>query len=202
MPGSHNDINVLERSLIFLELSEERDPPVNYTVNGHDYTMGYYLADGIYPKWRTFVKTIPLPRGNKNKKFAKAQESARKDVERAFVVLQQRFAIIQGPSQMFKVSKLTIMKACAILHNMIIEDECDDGDNLNFEYDQLDDLLELSRDHTVEFTDFIERHLHIRDSLAHHQLQEYLIEHQWLIFSTISEDMLYFVTMFWLLVSN
>ncbi|XP_042968395.1 uncharacterized protein LOC122301247 [Carya illinoinensis] len=65
-----------------------RAPAVNYTINGNDYTMGYYLADGIYPKWRTFVKTIPSPRGNKKKNFVKAQESARKDVERAFGVLQ------------------------------------------------------------------------------------------------------------------
>ncbi|KAI3827348.1 hypothetical protein L1987_01421 [Smallanthus sonchifolius] len=101
--------------------------------------------------------TIPSPRGNKNKYFAKAQESARKDVERAFGVLQQRFAIIRGPSRMFKVKVLTnIMKACVILHNMIIEDERDDSDTLNIEYDQVDDdLLELSRDHTIEFMDFI-----------------------------------------------
>ncbi|KAJ0824976.1 putative harbinger transposase-derived protein [Helianthus annuus] len=185
MPGSLNDINVLERSSIFTELEQGRAPPVNYTVNGHDYTMGYYLADGIYPKCQTFVKTIPSPRGDKNKHFAKAQESARKDVERAFGVLQQRFAIIRGPSRMFKAKVLTnIMKACVILHNMMIEDERDDGDSLNIEYDQLDDdLAELSRTHTIEIMDFIQRRLHIRDSLAHHQLQEDLIEHQWLRFS-------------------
>ncbi|KAM0059439.1 putative harbinger transposase-derived protein [Helianthus debilis subsp. tardiflorus] len=185
MPGSLNDINVLERSSIFTELEQGRAPPVNYTVNGHDYTMGYYLADGIYPKCQTFVKTIPSPRGDKNKHFAKAQESARKDVERAFSVLQQRFAIIRGPSRMFKAKVLTnIMKACVILHNMITEDERDDGDSLNIEYDQLDnDLPELSRTHTFEIKDFIQLRLHIRDSLAHHQLQEDLIEHQWLLFS-------------------
>ncbi|XP_022018436.1 uncharacterized protein LOC110918428 isoform X1 [Helianthus annuus] len=185
MPGSHNDINVLERSFVFTELAQGRAPPVNYTVNGHDYTMGYYLADGIYPKWQTFVKTIPSPRGNKNKHFAKAQESARKDVERAFGVLQQRFAIIRGPSRMFKLKVLTnIMKACVILHNMIIEDERDDGDSLNIEYDQLDDdLPELSRTQTNEFMDFIQRCLLIKDSSAHHQLQEDLIEHQWLLYS-------------------
>ncbi|KAK9052724.1 hypothetical protein SSX86_029354 [Deinandra increscens subsp. villosa] len=146
--------------------------------------MGYYLADGIYPKWRTFVKTIPTPQGNKNKNFAKAQESARKDVERAFGVLQQRFAIIRGPSRMFKVKELTnIMKTCVILHNMIIEDEREDCDNLDMEYDQLDDPPELSHNHTGEFMDFIQRHVHIRDSSAHHQLQEDLIEHQWLLYS-------------------
>ena len=84
MPGSLNDINVLDRSPVFVALAEGRAPPVNYTVNGHEYTMGYYLADGIYPNWSTFVKTIPRPLGEKRKYFASKQESARKDVERAF----------------------------------------------------------------------------------------------------------------------
>jgi hypothetical protein len=49
--------------------------------------MGYYLADGIYPNWSTFVKTIPRPLGAKRKYFASKQDFARKDVERAFGVL-------------------------------------------------------------------------------------------------------------------
>jgi hypothetical protein len=50
--------------------------------------MGHYLVDGIYPQWATFVKAISFPQGYKRKHFATAQESARKDVERAFRVLQ------------------------------------------------------------------------------------------------------------------
>jgi hypothetical protein len=88
LPGSHNDINVLDRSSVFTNLVAGRAPPVNYSVNGHDYTMGYYLADGIYPSWAIFVKSIHSPQGNKRKFFATAQESARKDVERVFGVLQ------------------------------------------------------------------------------------------------------------------
>ena len=65
LPGSHNDINVLDHSFIFTKLAQGRAPSVNYSINGHDYTMGYCLADGIYPPWSTFVKTIPTPQGRK-----------------------------------------------------------------------------------------------------------------------------------------
>jgi len=87
MPGSLNEINVLDRSLIFAALAEGHTTPVNYTINGHEYTMGYYLAAEIYPNWSTFVKTIPRPLGAKRKYFASKQDFARKDVERAFGVL-------------------------------------------------------------------------------------------------------------------
>jgi hypothetical protein len=96
MSGSLNDINVLDRSPIFTALAKGHTAPVNYTINGHKYTMGYYLADEIYPNWSTFVKTIPRPLGAKRKYFASKQESARKDVERAFRVLQFHFAIVRG----------------------------------------------------------------------------------------------------------
>ncbi|XP_047949508.1 uncharacterized protein LOC125195400 [Salvia hispanica] len=47
--------------------------------------MGNYLADGIYPRWLVFVKTIRCSSDERNDYFAELQESARTDVERAFV---------------------------------------------------------------------------------------------------------------------
>jgi hypothetical protein len=94
--GSHNDINILHRSFLFARLAEGQDPEEHYTINGNKYTKGYYLGDGIYPSWATIVKTISKPQCNKKKYFALSQESCRKDVERAFGVLQSRFTIMRG----------------------------------------------------------------------------------------------------------
>ena len=59
-------------------------------------------------------------------------------------MLQARFAIIRGPARFWHHEDLTfIMKACIILHNMIIEDERVDDDELvvmgdaNDDYDSL-----------------------------------------------------------------
>ncbi|KAL8119837.1 hypothetical protein AgCh_017092 [Apium graveolens] len=51
----------------FPRMLEGRAPEVKYTINGHTYDMGYYLADGIYPPYPTFVKTISASQANKRK---------------------------------------------------------------------------------------------------------------------------------------
>ncbi|KAG8047006.1 hypothetical protein GUJ93_ZPchr0008g12161 [Zizania palustris] len=176
--GSHNDINVLQRSPLFAKLAEGQAPKVNYTVNGHNYTMGYYLADGIYPSWATFVKTIQMPQGNKNKYFAKAQEAVRKDIERAFGVLQARFAIVRGPARFWDPYTLgEIMRACVIMHNMIIEDERDD--DLDFNFDGVGDPVIVSHEHTPDLDEFIDNYRKIKDKTMHTQLQDDLVEHLW-----------------------
>ena len=118
---------------------EGRAPKCEYIVNGREYNIGYFLFDDIYPKWATFVKTTPLSQGPKTRLFDERQESVRKDVERAFWVLQARFAIICGPARNMDKAELgMIMKACVILHNMLVEDERDSCD-LAFDYDDVED---------------------------------------------------------------
>ncbi|XP_062203838.1 uncharacterized protein LOC133906074 [Phragmites australis] len=124
MPGSLNDINVLHRSHLLDNLAGGVAPKVQYSINGHHYTMGYYLADGIYLEWAAFVKPIPAPVGLKHQHFVVQQAAARKDVERAFGVLQSRFPIVRGAARLWDQETLSdVMTACIIMHNMIIEDE-------------------------------------------------------------------------------
>ena len=94
MPGSLNDINVLQRSPLMNRIANDETPPVEFVVNGHTYNYGYYLTDDIYPRWQTFVKPLKAPLD-----FYNAQVAAQKDLERAFGFLQDQFAIVRGPAR-------------------------------------------------------------------------------------------------------
>ena len=79
----------------------------------------------------------------------KTPRVVRKDVERAFGVLQARFAIIQRPSLIWDQDLIwEIILACIILHNMIVEDECDTyrnyKDTTEFEQDNIQYVAEPS----------------------------------------------------------
>ncbi|XP_061970156.1 uncharacterized protein LOC133692987 [Populus nigra] len=148
MPGSLNDINVLDRSPIFAALAEGRTAP-----------------------------TIPRPLGAKKKYFASKQESARKDVERAFRVLQSRFVIVRGLVRYWDEETLAnIMKACIIMRNMIIEDE--GAMNLGFDHErEANSFISVSHGEIPELHDFLQTHNRIRDRATSFQLQEDLVEH-------------------------
>uniref|UniRef100_J3N0P7 DDE Tnp4 domain-containing protein n=1 Tax=Oryza brachyantha TaxID=4533 RepID=J3N0P7_ORYBR len=79
--GSNNDINVLNQSPLFLDVLKGEAPKIQFSVNGIEYNTGYYIADGIYPEWTTFVKAIAAAQTEKHKLYAQYQEGVRKDVE-------------------------------------------------------------------------------------------------------------------------
>ncbi|XP_071707870.1 uncharacterized protein [Rutidosis leptorrhynchoides] len=92
---ANNDINVLNASPLFNSIKDDTAPPSPFDVNGHHYDRGYYLGDGIYPDWAMLVKAPHDPTDKPRKKFKRFQESARKDIERAFGVLQGGFAMLK-----------------------------------------------------------------------------------------------------------
>jgi hypothetical protein len=125
MAGSNNDIIVLHRSPVFSMLIECTAPQISYVINGNLYDKGYYLADGIYPSWATFVKTACNPTDEKCKRFAKEQEGSRKDVF-VFGVLQSRWVIVWYPARTWISERMwNVMTACVIMHNMIFENKRD-----------------------------------------------------------------------------
>ncbi|KAL5848403.1 hypothetical protein ACOSQ4_006416 [Xanthoceras sorbifolium] len=159
---SNNDINVLEASHLFSNLAKGLAPPAHYVIQGKEYNTGYYLADGIYPKWSTLVQTIHDPRGPKKRLFAMKQEACRKDVERAFGVLQSRFAIVKGPARFWNK-----------------HDEHDvDADIDNWREAPAPEV-DMAVDENTRFQQFLARHREIRDKEAHISLRNALIEHLW-----------------------
>ncbi|TVU12521.1 hypothetical protein EJB05_46172, partial [Eragrostis curvula] len=128
------------------------------------------------------------------------QEGARKDVERAFGVLQAHFGILRNPARMWQVKSLAdIMYACIILHNMIVEDERDsyrvrydrDYKEYDKEYDQGSDptpLLGYGHGPVHGFSRLLRIDEDIRDRDMHRRLKDDLVEHIWQKFGGASSS--------------
>jgi hypothetical protein len=125
-------------------------------------------------RWATFVKTITgdVP-GGKNSLFAKCQEACRKDVERAFGVLQARFVVVRFSALTWSKTQMwETMNACVIMHNMIIESE---REHLVYDlelYHRQGPLATVDHQVPVAFASFLAMHQKIRDANTHRQLQD------------------------------
>jgi hypothetical protein len=192
-PGSLNDINILQRSPLLRGIYNGTTPKVEFSINGNDYSHPYWLADGIYPELAVFVAGFRVPNNAVDKNFTSWQESIRKDIERAFGVLQARWAILRNPARQWDRPYLDgIVECCVILHNMIVEDEHDlhyeaRSDEMEFEYDDFDGNIVRSIEFEAAVTNRPDvpgpfasmltrigevnnkqRHRQLRDDLKHH----------------------------------
>jgi hypothetical protein len=48
MPGSNNDVNVLDRSPLVIDMLRGPSEYLTFIVNGNQFSQYYLLADGIY----------------------------------------------------------------------------------------------------------------------------------------------------------
>jgi hypothetical protein len=101
-------------------------------------------------------------------------------MERAFGVLQSRWAIVRHPAKAWSLQQMwEVMIACVIMqNNMIVEEERDDS-----VYDQGWDFQgELVATNPVpsSFQEFLHTHHKIRDRVTHLVLHEDLVNHIWI----------------------
>jgi hypothetical protein len=150
------------------------------------YNMGYYLTDDIYPPWAALISSISGPQSNKQKYFTSKQHEYRKDVERAFGVLQTKYAIIKGPTRLWNPHDLKYIVDCfVILHNMGILYERV-MEELRIEDYEEATLPTLDPNRNVpEVRHLIQRHRLIQSRLGNEQLKADLIEHVWNKFGSI-----------------
>ncbi|CAA7030848.1 unnamed protein product [Microthlaspi erraticum] len=167
-PCTLKDLNILDRSPVFDDIINGQAPPVNFSVNGNEYHLGYYLADGIYPIWATFIPTIKIP------------------------LLQARFAIIKNPALFMDEVKIgKIMRACIILHNMIVEDERDgDYDEAEFQPREgnISSDVRHSDDMPTNVEEMMDVRVSIRDEQMHQQLKNDLVEKIWETFGHLYQQ--------------
>ena len=121
--GSNNDINVLNSSTLFADQCRGRGPAIEFTANGRRHHMRYYLADGIYPRWPVFLKTITCPIGERRVLFAQSR-SPRGRMWSGLLGCSNRGGHLKGPARFWYTEVIAdVMYACIIMHNMIVEQE-------------------------------------------------------------------------------
>nr|XP_043639781.1 uncharacterized protein LOC122610890 [Erigeron canadensis] len=117
-----------------------------------------------------------VPDGPKTTKFKRYQEAARKDVERAFGVLQGRWQIVEQQARAYNVNKIKrIMLCCVILHNMIVEDN---GRAITeFEEELIANTVLPTRTWDERCSTQLRMYREVRDRRTHHGLRNALVKH-------------------------
>jgi hypothetical protein len=132
--GCMNDISIFSVSpflskLLSGEFAELEKDIAPFVVGDSQLNQMYMLVDGIYPPYSRFVRANPVPVSEVEKMFTKWQESARKDIERAFGVLKGKWQCLDRPQYFIHLEHIGLrVCSCLILHNMCVSDRVMDGD--------------------------------------------------------------------------
>ena len=79
------------------------------------------------------MKTIGIAIGKTEKSFKKWQEAMRKIIERAFGVLQIKFACLKQPCRKHSIDDAEeMMLTCMLLHNMMVEHRIENDEDEDF----------------------------------------------------------------------
>jgi hypothetical protein len=133
--GALNDLNILNLSPLLARMTDGRFQAVERESKVVPFNIGqpstqsvpfdrvYLLVDGIYPKYSRFVRGFKAPTYDDEIRFTAWQEGARKDIERAFGVLQCKWKAIAFPIHSMDLGSISkLMGTCLILHNMAVSD--------------------------------------------------------------------------------
>jgi Plant transposon protein len=112
----------------------------------------------IPSKYARFVQCSTSPVGLKKKKYTGWQEACRKDIERAFALLQGNWQCKARPMYQIELKNVgEIMAACLILHNMCVSDHV--MDDVRDVYDPASSMV--FDESTIEYMpDMMERQGH------------------------------------------
>jgi hypothetical protein len=139
--GALNDVNILNLSPLLDRLTdgsfttiEAESGVVPYQIGTAEFQKTFLLVDGIYPSYSRFVKCIKQPITPKERRFTAWQESARKDIERAFGVLQCRFKALAVPIQTMDTEIIANLAGCClVLHNMCVSERVMGGVGVKYD---------------------------------------------------------------------
>jgi Plant transposon protein len=144
--GTNNDVNILHASDFYSSFLDGRfeeleKDVVPFTIGNQSFNKMFVLVDGAYPKFDRFVKPMKFPILPEQKRFKEWQAAARKDIERAFGILQGKFQAVVRPIQIWDINHVsTMVKCCLCLHNMCVSDRVMHGD-FQADYDPTKDLF-------------------------------------------------------------
>lgn len=116
-PGSTHDSHVFRTSSIAQDLE------------GTSLDSGVLLGDSGYPCLPFLMTPYSDPQTRQARSFNRSLKSTRSAIERTFGILKRRFHILHGEIRMAPDRVCTIIAACFVLHNIVIDyNEPEDDD--------------------------------------------------------------------------